>query len=326
MSFNASERSAGPELGAGASLTGKWHGRSYRVIRLIGSGASGSVYLAQGDGGRVALKVADNPAALSLEYDRLRKFAQDDDGTDIGPRVHELDDATFAGRPHYFLAMEYVEGIPIDAFIRERGAEWIPICLVRTARLLAMLHRHGYAFRDLKPANILIHRDTVSPRLVDFGGVTAVGQSVKEFTEAFDRAWWGRGSRRADAAYDLFACAMLGLQLFAPFARGEVERLSGVRPVERLEWLRGYCRRAGGAGRPGFAPVAAVLCGRTGDMEAFMQQLIGAVHRAAENRGRAPGRRRRRPRLGWDRTDYALLAAVLVFMSTLAAVVWFGNA
>jgi serine/threonine-protein kinase len=36
-----------------------------------------------------------------------------------------------------------------------------------------------------------------------------IGRSVKEFTEFFDRGYWGLGSRKADPQYDLFAVAMI---------------------------------------------------------------------------------------------------------------------
>jgi serine/threonine-protein kinase len=49
--------------------------------------------------------------------------------------------------------------------------------------------------------------------LVDFGGVTQKGRSVKQFTEIYDRGYWGSGSRIADEAYDLFAFAVLIMQL-----------------------------------------------------------------------------------------------------------------
>lgn len=332
MSFDASVWHTRDLLPEGSILRGKWQGRSYRIVRLLGRGANGAVYLAECAGGRIALKVSDSAAALSLEYDRLRKFAQDDAGRSIGPRALELDDAEIGERTVFFLAMEYLEGLPIDAFIQARGRDWTPLCLLRVMRLLESLHRHGYIFCDLKPANIIFSLDTAEPRLVDFGGVTPSGQAVKEFTETFDRAWWGKGSRRADPEYDLFAAAMLGLQLVAPFARPDREKLARMRPVERGDWLRVHVRQADAASFPELPTIAAVLFGRIGAMDEFRQKLtygLGKVARQAEGgpqaASRKPTRRFRRRRKVWDRTDWFLFASVMSLVAALTTVILFAG-
>lgn len=331
MSFDASVWHTRGLLAEGTTVRGKWQGRSYRIVRVLGRGANGTVYLAECAGGRAALKISDSAAALSLEYDRLRKFAQDDEGRPIGPRALELDDAEAGGRTVFFLAMEYLEGLPVDAFIQARGQDWTPLCLLRVMRLLESLHRHGYIFCDLKPANIIFSLDTAEPRLVDFGGVTSSGQAVKEFTETFDRAWWGRGSRRADPEYDLFATAMLGLQLVAPFARPDREKLARMRPVERGDWLRAHVRRVDAASFPELPTIAAVLSGRISTMDEFRQKLVHGLGRVARQAEGGPLAARRRPvrrrwrRTTWDRTDWLLFASVMSFVAVLTTVILFGG-
>ena len=332
MSFDPAQQESGDILPAGARFVGKWRGGSYVVVRLIGGGANGSVYLAEREGLRVAVKVSCNPTALSLEYDRLQRFADDGRGNVIGPRCIELDDAVIGGVKRFFLTMEYIDGVPLDAFIRLRGAEWIAVCLVKMTDLLESLHRRGYIFGDVKPANILVQNDTGDVRLVDFGGVAPIGQSVKEFTEAYDRAWWAFGSRRADVHYDLTACALLGLQLAAPLGKADLERLSCMRPVDRAGWLRRHAARAEATGDGPIAGVVAVMDGEVRDMEEFRRRMA----RTAVERRHAPpdgvslaGRRgagqgRRRKRRAWDRTDWGLFAAVAVFAVTLVSVLWFG--
>ena len=332
MSFDCAQQEGGDTLPAGVRFVGKWRGGSYVVLRLIGSGANGSVYLAQREGERVAVKVSHNPTALSLEYDRLQRFAQDSGGNVIGPRCIELDDAVIGGVKRFFLAMEYIDGMPLDAFIRLRGAGWIAVCLVKMTGLLELLHRRGYIFGDVKPANILVQNDTGDLRLVDFGGVAQIGQSVKEFTEAYDRAWWAFGSRRADVHYDLMACALLGLQLAAPPSKADLERLSCLRPVDRVAWLRRHAARAAATGDGPIAEVVAVMDGEVRDLDEFRRRLTRSVgqtrHVQADGmprlgrRGAAQARRRRRR--AWDRTDWGLLAAVAVFAVTLVTVLWFG--
>lgn len=49
--------------------------------------------------------------------------------------------------------------------------------------------------------------------LIDFGGTSPIGRSVKQFTEWHDRGFWNAGSRISDEGYDLFAFAVLCLRL-----------------------------------------------------------------------------------------------------------------
>lgn len=326
MSFDQADLGRADALRAGVRFVGKWRGGSYAVERLIGSGANGSVYLAQRDGERVAVKVSDNPTALSLEYDRLQRFAVDGEGNVVGPRCIELDDAVVNGVKRFFLAMEYIEGVPVDEFIRLRGTGWIAVCLLKMTRLLERLHQQGYIFGDVKPANILIRSDTGELRLVDFGGVAQIGQSVKEFTEAYDRAWWARGSRRADVEYDLMACALLGLQLAAPIAKVDAERLSCMRPVDRAAWLRAHASQAARSGDGPLMEVLAVVDGDIRDMGEFRRRLVHSMEERrhmADDAAPSRVRDRARTRRAWDRTDWGLFAAVTVFTVTLVSVLWF---
>ena len=67
-----------------------------------------------------------------------------------------------------YLVMEYVDGVPIDAFceaigIRERLELFLPVC-----EALSYAHEHLVIHRDLKPSNILVDRSG-QPKLLDFG-------------------------------------------------------------------------------------------------------------------------------------------------------------
>lgn len=63
-------------LPPGTVVTGKWHGRSYRLLRRLGSGANGVVYLAESGCNRVAVKLSDDYASLASEMNILRRFSK----------------------------------------------------------------------------------------------------------------------------------------------------------------------------------------------------------------------------------------------------------
>ena len=81
---------------------------------------------------------------------------------------------------------------------------------------LADLHKHDWVFGDLKPDNLIVTTPAYKVRCVDVGGTTVIGRSIKEFTEFFDRGYWGLGSRKADPQYDLFAVAMIMVNAVYP--------------------------------------------------------------------------------------------------------------
>jgi serine/threonine protein kinase len=145
----------------------------YRIERLIGRGGMGSVYLAQRADQefeqRVAIKVVSETALSSRVIARLRGERQIL-ATLNHPNIARLLDggATRGGTP--FLAMEYVEGMPIDRYcethalsVRQKLELFLQVCsAVQYAHTQLVIHR------DIKPSNILVTPDGV-PKLLDFG-------------------------------------------------------------------------------------------------------------------------------------------------------------
>src|SRR5205823_7783308 len=76
--------------------------------------------------------------------------------------------STADGRP--FLVMEYVEGLALERYCRERNLSIEERCrlFLKVCEALAHAHRSLVVHRDLKPANILITAEG-SPKLLDFG-------------------------------------------------------------------------------------------------------------------------------------------------------------
>ncbi|THA86713.1 serine/threonine-protein kinase [Streptomyces sp. A0592] len=143
----------------------------YRLLGRIGAGGMGTVYLARRKGAatQVALKTIHpellHHAELLLRFEREVEVLSMVSGA-YTARV--LDAGVDAGRP--YLAMELLDGRPLDVHLRERGPIGSPQALRALALALAValsgVHRLGLVHRD-KPANIML--TTAGPRLLDFG-------------------------------------------------------------------------------------------------------------------------------------------------------------
>lgn len=195
---------------AGTRMIGKWHGKTYHLLRKLGSGAQGTVYLAvSGKQKKVAVKLARDRASLISEINVLKTF-QSFPGTPPGPELYDSDDWVIPGRETIaFCVMEYLSGEPLDRALKRKPFEWVTVFLIQLLGQLQNLHSRGYIFGDLKPENLILIDPGYSLRCLDFGGATRLGRSVREYTEFYDRGYWGLGTRKADPGYDLFACAMI---------------------------------------------------------------------------------------------------------------------
>lgn len=143
----------------------------YTVVRLIGRGGMGAVYLAErADVGlAVALKVVAGGLAAPERVERFllerRVLARLEH-----PNIARLLDAGIAEDGTPWFAMEYVRGAPIDRYCdtRRLGVAARLALVERVCEAVAYAHRSLVVHRDLKPANILVGEDG-SPKLLDFG-------------------------------------------------------------------------------------------------------------------------------------------------------------
>lgn len=197
-------------LPPGTIVTGKWNGKKYKLERLLGMGANGQVYLATAGRSVCALKLGLEATELQGEANVLASLDRADRTKGRPSFLLDVDDYTHGGRDIPFYCMRYVPGMPLTAYLRKHGSHWIGVIGYRLLERLAELHEAGFVFSDLKCDNVLVH-DFGRVGLVDYGGATAVGRSVRQFTEIYDRGYWSAGSRKADPAYDWFAFAVLWL-------------------------------------------------------------------------------------------------------------------
>lgn len=196
-------------------FSGKWNHRFYRVLHELGKGANGIVYQVMSEGRVQALKIGSDPMDLLMEVNML-KSVQQRPGQLVGPALCDVDDVVINNQTYTFYSMEYLAGERLDLYIERVGRDWAPVAMVQLLSRLEVLHAQGWIFGDLKPENTIMARPEKSLRLIDFGGVTKVGNAVRQFTEDYDRAAWYAGDRRADVGYDLFAAAMVMIRLLLP--------------------------------------------------------------------------------------------------------------
>jgi uncharacterized protein (TIGR03067 family) len=144
----------------------------YRVVRPLGRGGMGAVYLAEHlrMGRSVALKVI-NPELLN-HGNALSRFQQEVKAAAKldHPNIVAAYDADQAGSLH-FLVMEYVEGQNLADYLNEKGP--LPIAqacdIIRQAALgLQHAHERGMVHRDIKPHNLML-TPSGQVKVLDFG-------------------------------------------------------------------------------------------------------------------------------------------------------------
>lgn len=139
----------------------------YRLERLLGQGAHGTVFLALDtrQPGAVALKlspaVPGTPAPVDLA--QARRLAD--------PAIVDVYDAGTEGDWHW-TAMEPAPGVPLERYTH--AARLLPEPLVagigaRIAAGLAHAHEAGVIHRDIKPSNVIVDLPSFSVKITDFG-------------------------------------------------------------------------------------------------------------------------------------------------------------
>ncbi|MGM8366124.1 protein kinase domain-containing protein [Virgibacillus sp. W0181] len=216
MTKNSKWKKHGIDIPSGTNVTGKWYQKTYRIIEKIGAGAVGSVYLCTINGRKAALKISKQGTSMTVEVNVLKSLQKVREHH-LGPYLLDTDDWEAPwGETYSFYVMEYIEGESMASFIRGNGAEWIGVFMLQLLDKLDRLHQTGWVFGDLKLDNILIDRSSPKVRFVDVGGTTQTGRAIKEYTEFYDRGYWGLGSRKAEPSYDLFSLVMVFLAVFYP--------------------------------------------------------------------------------------------------------------
>ncbi len=164
-----------PELGGkpdpGCAGVGERIG-PYVLVRELGQGGMGSVWLAERADGSFKRQVALKLPRLTWDRGLAERMARE---RDIGallehPHIARFYDAGVdeLGRP--YLALEFIDGVPIDVHCDANGLS-VPARLrlfIDVARAVAYAHGRLVVHRDLKPSNVLVSADG-QVHLLDFG-------------------------------------------------------------------------------------------------------------------------------------------------------------
>ena len=156
----------------------------YRVVRELGAGGMGTVFLAESPGGeRHAIKAVH--AHLVSTPGFLERFLRE---AELGLQVrHEnvvrtlaVDVAEIDGAAVHYMVMEYVEGKSLRELLNDLGT--VPEALLREIATqvghgLAAIHAAGIVHRDLKPENVLI-TDDQRVRIMDLGVAKLLDASI----------------------------------------------------------------------------------------------------------------------------------------------------
>lgn len=165
------------------SLVGQVVADRYHVIKKLGEGGMGQVYLAEHVkmGRRSAIKVMS--PSMVHDPDAVARFNREAANASriTHPNVCAVYDFGETPDGLIYLAMEFVEGEPLTAIIEREGA--LPLARAtaifkQTADALQAAHDLGIVHRDLKPDNIMVAKNRDGGdlvKVVDFGIAKAVG-------------------------------------------------------------------------------------------------------------------------------------------------------
>lgn len=143
----------------------------YTIIREIGHGGMGAVFLAERNDGefdqQVALKII-RQTIVSSELERHFRRERQILASLNHPNIAKLLDGGVSETGEPFLAMEYVEGETLLEFTAELSIEEKLKLFLKICNAVAFAHRNLVIHRDIKPSNILVTKDG-TPKLLDFG-------------------------------------------------------------------------------------------------------------------------------------------------------------
>ena len=192
----------------------------YKLVRRIGEGGMGEVYLAEQltMHRTVALKILHAKWADDEEF--RKRFLLE--ARAVGKLSHQnliqvFDVGKYQGL--YYFSMEFIDGVTVDDLIRHEGSlgvEKVIDITLQVCEALTYLSVHGIVHRDIKPANIMMTKDGLV-KLGDFGFIQS-GYDAELMQEGstigtpdYISPEQARGERNLDVRSDIYS---LGASLF----------------------------------------------------------------------------------------------------------------
>lgn len=246
----------------------------YEILRLLGEGGMGRVYLAREahPPREVALKLV-----RGLDGEALARFRREVEL--LAPlehpgiaRLYAAGEADFGGVRLPWLALEYVQGSDLLAYAGEHDLD-LPArlrLLIAVCRAVHYAHGRGVVHRDLKPGNVLVGADG-QPRVLDFGiarlrgeggaGMTQLGQVLGTVPYMSPEQLAG-DARAVDVRSDVYALGVIAYELIA--GRHPHPRLGQSSLFEALDIVR----------RAAPPTLASVLPAARGDLDAVVMKAM----------------------------------------------------
>ena len=268
----------------------------YRVLREIGRGGMGVVYLAERDDGQFRRRVAIKLLRASPDAEELhRRFIAERQilASLDHPNIAQLQDGGVTDGQLPYLVMEYVEGLPITTYCDRHRLGLDDRLRLFTDVCAAVRHAHQnlVVHRDLKPGNILVTGDG-RVKLLDFGiakllnpGISAVAQPVtrtefRVMTPEYASPEQVRGEPLSTAS-DVYSLGVVLYELLAgrrPYritsgSPGELATVICEREPERPSSRTGQAAEDGV--EPATADPAAIAAARNTTPERLRRELQG---------------------------------------------------
>lgn len=240
-----SQASAPPADDEGESMLGRQVG-PFRIVRELGRGGMGVVYLAERDDAQFAQRVALKLVKRGMDTDFvLRRFRAERQilASLSHPNIARLLDGgtTSDGRPYF--VMEFIEGKRIDQYVSDAA---LPLSdrltlFLRLCDAVGYAHQQLVVHRDIKPANIMVTADGV-PKLLDFGiaslldeeGAGTTATAIRALTPEYASPEQAEG-KRAGTVSDVYS---LGVVLYELLTGDVPHRFRSREPQEIAAQLR----------------------------------------------------------------------------------------
>ncbi|WP_065978041.1 serine/threonine-protein kinase [Pseudoalteromonas lipolytica] len=159
----------------------------FKLIRLLGSGGMGAVYLAERCDGQLEQQVAIKIIAPSITLLTSKEIAFKEAhylARLNHPNIAKIYDVGTTENDLIYLIMEYIEGVPLEKFCSVRSNTEILKLFIKVCDAVSYSHQNRIIHGDLKPDNILVDK-LGEPKLVDFGVAHTLSEQSNTIYSAY---------------------------------------------------------------------------------------------------------------------------------------------